>query len=187
MYSRVDSPGVSRTTCESQIFSNKVRPGIGANEVYNALLVIDVHPEAVMRGMQQISLRMNRRDALRLFGVAMVGSLVAACQPVLPTPTATPTPVPPPPPTVAPTEVAAMPGMRLAIDSDPDTLDPAGQTNPTVSSIVDHMVETLVRLMPDGSIGSGLARKYSVTPDGRTYTFDLREDVEFHDGGLLNA
>ena len=80
-----------------------------------------------------------------------------------------------------------MPGMRLAIDSDPDTLDPAGQTNPTVSSIVDHMLETLVRLMPDGSIGPGLARKYSVTPDGRTYTFDLREDVEFHDGGLLNA
>ena len=80
-----------------------------------------------------------------------------------------------------------MPGMRLAIDSDPDTLDPAGQTNPTVSSIVDHMVETLVRLMPDGSIGPGLARRYSVTPDGRTYTFDLREDVEFHDGGLLNA
>jgi peptide/nickel transport system substrate-binding protein len=129
---------------------------------------------------------MNRRDALRLFGVATVASLVAACQPALPTPMATPTPVPPPP-TVAPTEVAAMPGMRLAIDSDPDTLDPAGQTNPTVSSIVDHMLETLVRLMPDGSIGPGLARKYSVTPDGRTYTFELREDVEFHDGGVLNA
>jgi peptide/nickel transport system substrate-binding protein len=80
-----------------------------------------------------------------------------------------------------------MPGMRLAIDSDPDTLDPAGQTNPTISSIVDHMVETLVRLMPDGSIGPGLARKYSLTPDGRTYTFELRQDVEFHDGGLLNA
>jgi peptide/nickel transport system substrate-binding protein len=77
--------------------------------------------------------------------------------------------------------------MRLAIDLDPDTLDPAGQTNPTVSSIVDHMVETLVRLMPDGSIGPGLARKFTLTPDGRTYTFELRQDVEFHDGGLLNA
>jgi peptide/nickel transport system substrate-binding protein len=127
---------------------------------------------------------MNRRDALRLFGIATVASLVAACQPALPS--ATPTPVPPPP-TVAATEVAAMPGMRLAIDSDPETLDPAGQTSPTVSSIVDHVVETLVRLMPDGSIGPGLARKYSLTPDGRTYMFNLRDDVEFHDGGLLNA
>src|SRR6267143_1919136 len=107
---------------------------------------------------------MNSRDALSLFGVATVALLVAACQPALPTPMATPTPVPPPP-TVAPTEVAAMPGMRLAIDSDPDTLDPAGQTNPTVSSIVDHMLETLVRLMPDGSIGPGLARKYTLSPD----------------------
>src|SRR5258708_4756923 len=119
MYSRVDSPGVSRTTCESQSFSNNVRPGIGADEVYNAVLVRDVHPEADLLHSTHYCLRMNRRDALRLFGVATVASLVAACQPALPTPTPTPLP---PPPTVAPTEVAAMPGMRLAIDSDPDTL-----------------------------------------------------------------
>jgi peptide/nickel transport system substrate-binding protein len=80
-----------------------------------------------------------------------------------------------------------MPGLRLALDLDPDTLDPAGQTNPTISSLVDHLAETLVRLMPDGSIGPGLARKFSATPDGRSYTFELRQDVEFHDGGLLNA
>jgi peptide/nickel transport system substrate-binding protein len=77
--------------------------------------------------------------------------------------------------------------MRLAIDIDPDTLDPAGQTNPTVSSIVDHVAETLVRLQPDGSVGPGLARRFSQSPDGKSFTFELRPFVEFHDGGFLNA
>ena len=106
---------------------------------------------------------MRRRDVLRLLTTASVATLGAACQlsmpPLPPGPDATPnppTPVPAPPPTLAPTEVAAMPGIRLAIDLDPDTLDPAGQTNPTVSSIVDHLAETLVRLQPDGSVGPGL-------------------------------
>ena len=59
-----------------------------------------------------------------------------------------------------------MPALRLAIDVDPDTLDPAGQTNPTIASIVDHMAETLVRLQPDGSVGPGLARKFTSRPTG---------------------
>ncbi len=114
---------------------------------------------------------MRRRDVLRLLTLASAATLGAACQLSLPplppgldaTPTP-PTPAPLPPPTLAPTEVAAMPGIRLAIDLDPDTLDPAGQTNPTVSSIVDHLAETLVRLQPDGSIGPGLARTVRGVP-----------------------
>jgi peptide/nickel transport system substrate-binding protein len=77
--------------------------------------------------------------------------------------------------------------MRIGIDVDPDTLDPAGQTNATTQSIVDCMVETLVRVQPDGSIGPGLATKWERTPDGRMYTFNLRSGVRFHDGSLLNA
>src|SRR5262249_5345318 len=117
-------------------------------------------------------------------------SLVAACQVGLPpngAPTTPPTAEPTPVPTVAPTEVAVMPGLRLAIDQDPDTLDPAGQTNPIASSIVEHLAETLVRLQPDGSIAAGLARKFSQSTDGKTFTFELRPDVEFHDGSLLDA
>ncbi|MGI9146738.1 MAG: ABC transporter substrate-binding protein, partial [Chloroflexota bacterium] len=92
-----------------------------------------------------------------------------------------------PPPTAIPPDIAALPALRLAIDLDPDTLDPAGQTNPTVSSIVDHVVETLVRLQPDGSVGAGLARTVSQSADGRSFMFELRPDVEFHDGTRLNA
>ena len=44
-----------------------------------------------------------------------------------------------------------------------------------------------MRLQPDGSIGPGLARSFSQSADGRSFTFELRPDVEFHDGSLLNA
>src|SRR5205823_8169686 len=113
----------------------------------------------------------------------------AACQvggPIItPQPPEPPAPTPvPPTPTAAPVELTLMPGIRLAIDVDPDTLDPAGQTNPTIASIVDHLAETLVRVQPDGSIGPGLARRFSRSADGRSFTFELRPDVEFHDGAL---
>jgi peptide/nickel transport system substrate-binding protein len=88
---------------------------------------------------------------------------------------------------VAPSEVAAVPGLRVAIELDPDTLDPAGQAHPVSASIVDHLAETLVRLQPDGTIAPGLARKFMQSADGRSFTFELRQDVEFHDGGMLNA
>ena len=130
---------------------------------------------------------MTRRDLLRALGLASLASLAAACQIEAPRTTQVPPTPLPPPPTVAPTEVAAMPGLRLAIDLDPDTLDPAGQTNSTISSIVDHMAETLVRQHADGTIGPGLARTFSQSADGRSFTFELRPDVEFHDGTLLNA
>jgi len=132
---------------------------------------------------------MKRREALRLLGLASVATLGAACQlgPPGPEPTTSvPTPVPPRP-TATPPDIAALQAIRLAIEIDPDTLDPAGQTHPTVSSIVDHLAETLVRLQPDGSVVPGLARNFGQSPDGKSFTFELRPDVEFHDGTLLNA
>jgi peptide/nickel transport system substrate-binding protein len=134
---------------------------------------------------------MNRRAALRLIGVGGFASLVAACQPSTPPPpepTEPPTPEPTAAPSVVPTEVSiAKAGIRLAIDQDPDTLDPAGQTDPTTSSIVEHLAETLVRLQPDGSIGPGLARSFTQSSDGKSYTFELRPDVQFHDGSQLDS
>ena len=79
---------------------------------------------------------------LRVQGLAGLASLAVACQanvPRAPEEPATSIPLPTPPPTVAPTEVSSASGIRLAIDQDPDTLDPAGQTNPTTSSIVEHL------------------------------------------------
>src|SRR5262249_11367778 len=132
---------------------------------------------------------MKRREALRLLSLGTVAALGAACQlqappepPPTPLPTAPPTPIVLPTPTLAPN-----PAMRIALDLDPDTLDPAGQTNASVETIVDYLAETLVDLQPDGKIVPGLAKKWDVSPDGRVYTFELRSDVHFHDGSLLTA
>src|SRR5215207_9090964 len=136
---------------------------------------------------------MNRREVLRLMGVGAAAALGSACQVPAPRaseatpglPTLAPTTVPTP--TLAPTAVAASPGIRFAIDIDPDTLDPAGQTHPTIQSVVDYMAETLVRVQPDGAIAPGLASKWDVSADGRVYTFELRPNVRFHDGALLTS
>jgi peptide/nickel transport system substrate-binding protein len=136
---------------------------------------------------------MTRRELLALLGVGAASTLGSAClapappapSTVAPAPTATPEPTPTP--LLVPTAIAAMPGIRLAIDVDPDTLDPAGQTHPTVQSIVDYFAETLVRLQPDGKIVPGLAKRWDQSTDGRVFTFELRPDVRFHDGSTLTA
>src|SRR5918911_4806769 len=76
---------------------------------------------------------------------------------------------------------------RIAVGVDPDTMDPVQQTTTTVGNMVDYAVETLTRLVPDGSIQPFLAESWSVSPDGLQYTFKLRQGVNFHDKTPFNA
>src|SRR5499425_1149265 len=76
---------------------------------------------------------------------------------------------------------------RIAVGVDPDTLDPVQQTTTTVGNMVDYMVETLTKLVPDGSIQPHLAESWSVSSDGLQYTFKLRQGVTFHDKTAFNA
>lgn len=57
-----------------------------------------------------------------------------------------------------------------------------------VSSMVQRTVlDSLVFQEPDGSFSPWLASDWTVSEDSTTYTFDLREDVTFHDGEPFNA
>ncbi|MEM2036709.1 MAG: ABC transporter substrate-binding protein, partial [Candidatus Caldarchaeum sp.] len=57
-----------------------------------------------------------------------------------------------------------------------------------VANVMYYVYETLVRIQdPDGKIIPGLAESWTVSPDGLTYTFNLRRGVKFHDGSRLDA
>ncbi len=51
--------------------------------------------------------------------------------------------------------------------------------------LIDNIYEGLIRRTPDQKIEPALATDWTVSDDGLTYTFDLREGVTFHDGQEL--
>ena len=91
----------------------------------------------------------------------------------------------------APAVLAApVPGgtLTLGITADPITLDPhasAYANTYLVGSL--NLIESLVYQQPDGKIVPWLASSYRVSPDGRTFTFVLRQDVRFTDGATFDA
>jgi peptide/nickel transport system substrate-binding protein len=68
-----------------------------------------------------------------------------------------------------------------------DTLNPATTGARDVGPLDVNMFDTLVWLTPDFKITPDLATKWEVSPDGKTYTFTIRDDVTFHDGTGLDA
>ncbi|WP_336646143.1 ABC transporter substrate-binding protein [Microbacterium sp. USHLN186] len=57
-----------------------------------------------------------------------------------------------------------------------------------VSAMVQRQVlDSLVFQQPDGSFSPWLAKSWTVSDDGKTYTFELRDDVTFSDGTPFDA
>lgn len=57
-----------------------------------------------------------------------------------------------------------------------------------VSGMVQRVVlDSLVFQKTDGSFAPWLATDWKISADSTTYTFELRDDVTFHDGGPFNA
>ena len=77
--------------------------------------------------------------------------------------------------------------LTVAIGIDPDTMDPMRQTTTTVQNIVQMVVETLVRVDPDGKVQPLLATSWQTAPDGLSWTFTLRSGIKFTDGEAFNA
>ncbi|HEV2659035.1 MAG TPA: ABC transporter substrate-binding protein, partial [Ktedonobacteraceae bacterium] len=66
-------------------------------------------------------------------------------------------------------------------------LDPALVPDLPSASIVNMLYEGLVELSDNGGIQKMLAQSYSVSPDGLTWTFTLRDHLQFNDGTPLTS
>ncbi|WP_377891532.1 ABC transporter substrate-binding protein [Alkalihalobacillus sp. R86527] len=67
-------------------------------------------------------------------------------------------------------------------------LDPAAVTDGESFKVTKNIFDTLLTYgEQDTEINPGLAEKWEVSEDGKTYTFMLREGVKFHDGTDFNA
>ncbi|MCM3134655.1 ABC transporter substrate-binding protein [Paenibacillus polysaccharolyticus] len=77
--------------------------------------------------------------------------------------------------------------LTFALATSPDTLDPHRSGLAVAVRAIRTIYDNLVVQLPDGSIKPWLAKEWSVSKDGESYTFKLREDVKFHDGTPFNA
>jgi oligopeptide transport system substrate-binding protein len=66
-------------------------------------------------------------------------------------------------------------------------LDPARVVDLPSASIVNMLYEGLVELSGGGAIQKTLAQNYSESPDGLTWTFTLRDHLQFNDGTPLTS
>lgn len=72
--------------------------------------------------------------------------------------------------------------------ADATFLDPAKFLDNEAAMVIENIFDGLVRYADDSTrIEPALAESWSVSEDGRTYTFQLRRGVLFHDGTPFNA
>jgi peptide/nickel transport system substrate-binding protein len=159
----------------------------------------------------------SRRDFLRLSLASSGMFLLSACGPSAPAaptaapvkPAAAPTPAPAgstaaPAPAATAAPAAAKPaaaattapaaatrtGGQIIIPfiSDPDSLMSGVSRSAGVAGIYTYIANGLTRLShPDLAVEPDLAEKWDVSADGKTYTFQLRKGVKWHDGQSFSA
>jgi peptide/nickel transport system substrate-binding protein len=80
--------------------------------------------------------------------------------------------------------------LAIGLFAEPDSLDPATMrpipSYQVASSIYDQLLWKLAG-QAAADFTPGLATSYTVSPDGKTFTFKLRQGVTFHDGTPFNA
>lgn len=71
-------------------------------------------------------------------------------------------------------------GLFFAVEEKAGSFDPQIVSDDTASIVVRNCYEGLVRQDESGGIVNGVAKSHTVSSDGLTYTFFLREDAKWH-------
>jgi peptide/nickel transport system substrate-binding protein len=77
--------------------------------------------------------------------------------------------------------------LRVRLNADIRSTDPGTNRDANTDGVIAHIVEGLVAFREDTSIGPMLAESWSVSNEGKTYTFRLRQGVKFHNGATMTA
>ncbi|MDX1891306.1 ABC transporter substrate-binding protein [Mycolicibacterium sp. 050158] len=72
-------------------------------------------------------------------------------------------------------------------DREPACLDPHNNGDMPQTYVARQFLDSLVSERPDGTVVPWLADSWTISPDGLTYTFKIKQGVKFHDGTPLDA
>src|SRR5712664_355308 len=87
-----------------------------------------------------------------------------------------------------PAEAQAQKTLVIAIGADQTGMDPQTVQNNESGFVMSTIFDSLVNYRPGSSeVGPGLAESWTVSPDGKVFTFKLRHGVKFHDGTPMDA
>ena len=75
----------------------------------------------------------------------------------------------------------------VALQADATSLDPHIGSNGNSNQVLNEMYESLLTFDENTNVIPLLAKEWSVSEDGREYTFVLNEGITFHDGEPFNA
>jgi oligopeptide transport system substrate-binding protein len=73
------------------------------------------------------------------------------------------------------------------LGSEPKTIDPTLNSSVDGSNVINSTFEGLTRITDKMVPGPGVAKTWDISPDGKTYTFHLREDAKWSDGRAVTA
>ena len=77
--------------------------------------------------------------------------------------------------------------LNFALSGNPDTLDPHKTSGTLTFQTLKSVYDTLAEPDQTGKIVPALAEKWEISPDGMTWTFNLRKGVVFHNGDKLTS
>ena len=77
--------------------------------------------------------------------------------------------------------------VSAALNADIRSTNPGVNRDDNTDAVVLHMIEGLVGYRENGAVAPLLAQSVDISPDGKTYTFRLRDGVRFHNGAPLTS
>lgn len=77
--------------------------------------------------------------------------------------------------------------IQRAINGEPISIDPHAVFDDAGNAISNDLFEGLITYSADGKAIPGVAERWDVSEDGRTYTFHLRSDAKWSDGAPVTA